>query len=107
MAERVPGRTPLEMPYAIDGDKVGGQSIKYMFAKVRNSCSSPRCMAKPACRLLSQVRQRQALCTRRRPRQQACPIEQPAGTCILTALLRLLPCACPRGHKDELSLLSL
>lgn len=35
MAERVPGRTPLEMPYAIDGDKVGGQSIKYMFAKAR------------------------------------------------------------------------
>ncbi len=30
----MPGRTPLEMPYAIDGDKVGGQSIKYMFAKV-------------------------------------------------------------------------
>ncbi len=34
VSERVPGRTPLELPYAIDGDKVGGQSIKYMLNKV-------------------------------------------------------------------------
>ena len=34
VSERAPGRTPLELPYAIDGDKVGGQSIKYMLNKV-------------------------------------------------------------------------
>ncbi|CAK0735365.1 hypothetical protein CVIRNUC_000569 [Coccomyxa viridis] len=33
VSEQAPGRTPLELPYAIDGDKVGGQSIKYMFTK--------------------------------------------------------------------------
>ena len=30
--DRQEGRTPLEMVYAIDGDLVGGQSIKLMFS---------------------------------------------------------------------------
>ena len=30
----MPGRTPLELPYAIDGDRVGNLTIKLMFNKV-------------------------------------------------------------------------
>ena len=44
VSEQAPGRTPLELPYAIDGDKVGGQSIKYMFTKVIN-CKASTCPA--------------------------------------------------------------
>ena len=40
VSEQAPGRTPLELPYAIDGDKVGGQSIKYMLTKVINRAAS-------------------------------------------------------------------
>lgn len=39
VSERASGRTPLELPYAIDGDKVGGQSIKYMLNKVCIACT--------------------------------------------------------------------
>ena len=34
VSEAVPGRTPLELPYAIDGDRVGNLTIKLMFNKV-------------------------------------------------------------------------
>lgn len=34
LSEVVPGRTPLELPYAIDGDRVGGASVKLLFNKV-------------------------------------------------------------------------
>jgi hypothetical protein len=33
VSEGVPGRTPLELPYAIDGDRVGGLTVKLMFSK--------------------------------------------------------------------------
>ncbi|CAL8467088.1 g6624 [Coccomyxa elongata] len=32
-AEAVPGRTPLELPYAIDGDRIGGLTVKLTFNK--------------------------------------------------------------------------
>ncbi len=35
-AEAVPGRTPLELPYAIDGDRIGGLTVKLTFNKVRH-----------------------------------------------------------------------
>ncbi len=35
VSEAVPGRTPLELPYAIDGDRVGNLTIKLMFNKAR------------------------------------------------------------------------
>ena len=44
VSEQAPGRTPLELPYAIDGDKVGGQSIKFMFTKVIY-CNATTCQA--------------------------------------------------------------
>ena len=37
VSEGVQGRTPLELPYAIDGDRVGSLTIKLMFNKVRRS----------------------------------------------------------------------
>ena len=35
VSEGVQGRTPLELPYAIDGDRVGNLTIKLMFNKAR------------------------------------------------------------------------